>query len=151
MSTASATLLAPSTTFVENIYKHLRPGMDDKTFLRTMRITVVCFTGFVLTYALVMEGTPIYEMVSSAYQVTLVGAFVPLAFGLYWKRATTQGAVLSIVAGVAVWVLLLAVPAWGEAFPAQLAGLLASGVAMIVGSLMPQFMVDRAEMKPHLA
>ncbi|WP_277987784.1 sodium:solute symporter family transporter, partial [Vibrio parahaemolyticus] len=83
----------------------MRPGMDDKTFLRTMRITVVCFTGFVLTYALVMEGTPIYEMVSSAYQVTLVGAFVPLAFGLYWKRATTQGAVLSIVAGVAVWVL----------------------------------------------
>lgn len=151
MSTASATLLAPSTTFVENIYKHLRPGMDDKTFLRAMRVTVVCFTGFVLTYALVMEGTPIYEMVSSAYQVTLVGAFVPLAFGLYWKRATTQGAVLSILVGVGTWVALLAVPAWGEAFPAQLAGLLASGVAMVVGSLMPQFMVDRAEMKPHLA
>lgn len=151
MSTASATLLAPSTTFVENIYKHFRPGMSDKAFLRAMRITVVCFTGFVLTYALVMEGTPIYEMVSSAYQVTLVGAFVPLAFGLYWKRATTQGAVLSILFGVGVWVLLLVVPAWGEAFPAQLAGVLASAMAMIVGSLMPQFMVDKAEMKPHLA
>ena len=151
MSTASATLLAPSTTFVENIFKHLKPGMDDKTFLLTMRITVVCFTVFVLAYALLMEGTPIYDMVSSAYQITLVGAFVPLAFGLYWKRATTQGAVLSIVLGIGVWVALLAVPEWGEAFPAQLAGVLASMGAMILGSLAPQFMIDRTEMKHHMA
>ena len=39
-------------------------------------------------------------MVSGAYQVTLVGAFVPLVAGLYWKRATTQGAIFSIVLGV---------------------------------------------------
>ena len=48
-----------------------------------------------------MQGTPIYELVSGAYQVTLVGAFVPLVCGLYWKRATTQGAIFSIVLGIA--------------------------------------------------
>ena len=55
-----------------------------------------------------MKGTPIYEMVSGAYQVTLVGAFVPLVMGLYWKRATTQGAIFSVVAGHrGTWLLFL--------------------------------------------
>ena len=70
-------------------------------------------------------------------KVTLVGAFVPLVAGLYWPRATTQGAVLSIVLGVLAWLLLLVTPA-GEAFPAQLGGFLLAVVGMVVGSLGPQ-------------
>ena len=31
------------------------------------------------------------------------GAFVPLVFGLYWKRATTQGALASVVLGLGTW------------------------------------------------
>jgi Na+/proline symporter len=84
-----------------------------------------------------MQGTSIYEMVSGAYQVTLVGAFIPLVFGLYWKRATTQGAIFAIVLGLVTWLLFMVTPA-GEAFPGQLAGLLASLFGMLVGSLGPQ-------------
>jgi hypothetical protein len=120
-STASATLLAPSVTFVENIWRQFKPHMSDKEELRTMRITVLVFSASVLVYAIRAQGTPIYEMVSGAYQVTLVGAFIPLVFGLYWKRATTQGALFSIVLGLLTWVLFLATPA-GLEFPAQLAG-----------------------------
>lgn len=136
-STASATLLAPSVTFVENIWRQFKPQMTDKQELKTMRITVLCFSASVLAYAIKMQGTSIYEMVSGAYQVTLVGAFVPLVFGLYWKRATTQGAIFSIVLGVLAWLLFLATPA-GEQFPAQLAGVLAGLVGMLGGSLGPQ-------------
>nr|HPR44622.1 sodium:solute symporter family protein [Ottowia sp.] len=50
MSTASATLLAPSTTFVENILRNLHPGMSDAQTLKAMRISVLVFTGCVLTY-----------------------------------------------------------------------------------------------------
>jgi SSS family solute:Na+ symporter len=46
-----------------------------------MRCTIVVFAALVLTYAIAMKGTSIYELVSSAYQVTLVGAFVPLGMG----------------------------------------------------------------------
>lgn len=136
-STASATLLAPSVTFVENIWRQFRPHMGDKEELRTMRITVLLFSASVLAYAIKTQGTPIYEMVSGAYQVTLVGAFIPLVFGLYWKRATTQGALFSIVLGLLTWVLFLATPA-GVEFPAQLAGILAALVGMLLGSLGPQ-------------
>jgi SSS family solute:Na+ symporter len=149
-STSSATLLAPSTSFVENILKNIRPGMSDKQVLLSLRITIFIFTVMVLTYAIKMQGTAIYDMVSAAYQVTLVGAFVPLTFGLFWKRATTQGALLSVVAGIGVWGLFLWQSAWGEAFPGQLAGLGAAIVGMLVGSLLPQWVADHRTRLAHM-
>ena len=136
-SCASATLLAPSVTFTENIWRQFRPRQSDQQELRAMRVTVLVFSLLVLGYAIRMQGTSIYEMVSGAYQVPLVGAFVPLTFGLYWKRATTQGAIFALVLGLLTWGLFLATPA-GDEFPAQLAGVLASLTGMLVGSLGPQ-------------
>jgi len=133
-STASATLLAPSTSFVENIYKNIRGGLTDKQELLAFRVTLVVFTAVVLVYAIMMKGTPIYEMVSTAYQVTLCGAFVPLVAGLYWKRANRHGALASIVMGITTWLLMLATPL-GQEFPAQLAGVIMAALAMIIGSL----------------
>ncbi len=147
-STASATLLAPSITFVENIWRQFRPRLSDRNELMTMRITTLVFSIVVCAYAIASQGTPIYEMVSGAYQVTLVGAFVPLAAGLYWRRATTQGAIASIVLGLAFWLGLMLTPA-GEAFPAQLAGLLAAITGMVLGSLAPQVVQNRRS--PHHA
>ena len=134
-STASATLLAPSTSFVENIYKNIRGGLTDKQELFAFRVTLFIFTACVLAYAIAMKGTPIYEMVSGAYQITLVGAFVPLVCGLYWKRATTSGAIASIVMGIVSWLLFWATPL-GEQFPAQLVGILMAGFGMVAGSLL---------------
>ncbi|MFL6632892.1 MAG: sodium:solute symporter family protein [Massilia sp.] len=147
-STSSATLLAPSTSFTENILKNLRPGMSDRQQLLAMRVTIVVFASLVLAYAIAMKGTPIYDLVSSAYQVTLVGAFVPLVMGLYWKRATTQGAILSLVAGIATWIVFFPqISPLGEVFPGQLAGLLAAFAGMFIGSLAPQVLKNRHE--PH--
>ncbi len=143
MSTASATLLAPSTTFVENMLRNLRPGMSDAATLKAMRISVVVFTAIVLVYAITMQGTSIYEMVSGAYQVPLVGAFVPLVFGLYWRRATTQGALCAVALGLGVWLLFMLTPALSEAFPQQLAGVLSALLGMVTGSLIPQWTADR--------
>jgi len=143
-STSSATLLAPSTSFVENILKNLRPEMNDKQSLFAMRCTIVVFALLVLAYAIAMRGTSIYELVSSAYQVTLVGAFVPLLTGLYWQRATTQGAIASVTLGVGVWLIFFPqISSFGAAFPGQLAGLGAAVVGMVAGSLAPQVLKNR--------
>jgi solute:Na+ symporter, SSS family len=150
-STSSATLLAPSTSFVENILKNIKPGMNDRQVLLALRITIFVFTALVMTYAIVMQGTAIYDLVSSAYQVTLVAAFVPLTLGLFWQRATTQGALLSIVAGVGVWAAFLLVPGWGKAFPGQLAGVLAALAGMLLGSLAPQAIADHRTRVLHAA
>ncbi|SFF15718.1 sodium:solute symporter family protein [Paracidovorax wautersii] len=140
-SCASATLLAPSVTFTENIWRQFRKGSSDRENLLTMRVSVLVFSLAVLFYSIHMQGTPIYELVSGAYQVPLVGAFVPLVAGLYWRRASTQGAVCAVVLGIGVWIAGLSM-AWGEAFPAQLAGVLAAAVGMVAGSLLPQWVSD---------
>jgi len=144
-----ATLLAPSTTFVENILRNIRPNMSDAQTLIAMRTSVPIFTLLVLVYAITMEGKTIYELVAEAYQVPLVGAFVPLVFGLYWKKATTQGAIASVVFGIAVWGFFSLWGDFSEHFPPQLVGVLAASIAMVVGSLVPQFIKD-TKVAPHV-
>jgi solute:Na+ symporter, SSS family len=134
MSTASGTLLAPSVTFTENILKGFMPHMSDKRFLWTLRAVVVGFACIVTLFALKSEKS-IYEMVSGAYQVPLVGAFVPLVFGLYWKRANTNGAMFSIVLGLSSWLLTTYLITDGIV-PPQLVGLGLALFGMVAGSLL---------------
>ena len=96
-SCASATLLAPSVTFTENIWRQFFPHQGDKQSLLAMRVTVLVFSALVLLYAIQMQGSSIYEMVSGAYQVTLVGAFIPLLFGLYWSKDTTLAVISYLI------------------------------------------------------
>lgn len=146
MSTASGTLLAPSITLTRNLFGEVLK-LSDKQFLLLTRVVVVIFGIFVTLFALAMEGTSIYEMVGNAYKVPLVGAFIPLVMGLYWSRATKQGALCSTIGGLLVWALM---EFFGGAsiWPPQLAGLLASFIGMIAGSLAPQLV---APVQPRAA
>jgi SSS family transporter len=133
-SCASATLLAPSVTFSENILKSLLPEKSDRQMLFMMRAVVLVFTAIVTAFAMNSDSS-IFQMVENAYKVTLVAAFVPLVFGFYWKRATSQGALASMILGLATWILL-EVAAPNGFWPPQLAGVLMSLAGMIVGSLL---------------
>ncbi len=141
MSTASATLLAPSVTFSKNILKDIIGPQSDRHFLLTMRVVVVCFTVAVTLFALKSTAS-IYEMVGNAYKVTLVVAFIPLVCGLYWKRANTQGAMFAIIAGLSSWLSLEIFNPEGL-WPPQLVGLLMSALGMLAGSLLPDLMRRR--------
>jgi Na+/proline symporter len=132
-SCASATLLAPSVTFTENILRGAFRHWTDRQFLFAMRAVVLCFTAMVTVFALNTDAS-IYKMVENAYKVTLVAAIVPLTFGLYWHRATSLGATLAIVFGLATWINLEIVNPDGLV-PPQLAGLGMSLAGMLVGSL----------------
>lgn len=139
-SCASATLLAPSVSFSENILKPLMPHMTDKQMLKLMRFVTLGFTIVVTLYAINSEMS-IFSMVENAYQVTLVSAFIPLAFGVYWKRATNQGALCAIFAGLTVWIGSILFAGDDPFLPSQFAGVIASFFGMIIGSLAPQFVV----------
>jgi len=140
LSTSSGALLAPTALFTENVIKPLFGEMSDKRFLLALRVILVFFTAGVLLFALNNTST-MYEMVQNAYKVTLVGAFIPLVCGIYWHRATTQGALVSSLGGLAVWVIC-------ERFfvdvdvPPQMWGLFAATVGMLVGSFAPQLVRD---------
>jgi SSS family solute:Na+ symporter len=142
MSTASGTLLAPSVTISENILRGMFKHMSDSRFLWMTRLVVVCFAVLVTAYALANNAS-IHKMVENAYKVTLVAAFIPLVFGLYWKRATTQGAALSIAAGLVSWIAMEITSPEGM-WPPQFVGLLMSFSGMLVGSLLPQWYGGKA-------
>lgn len=145
MSTASGTLLAPSITLTENIIREFVP-MNDTQLLFTTRVVVIIFTVIVTTFALLSQGMPIYEMVGNAYKVPLVGAFIPLVMGLYWRRATTQGALVSVVGGLSSWLLMEFFGA-ESIWPPQLVGLLVAFFGMIVGSLLPQWLAPSTQVQ----
>lgn len=134
MSTASGTLLAPSVTFTENILKNFMPGMTDRQLLKATRYTVAVFTVLVVFNAVLSNGN-IHGMVENAYRITLAGVFVPLAAGLFWRRASNHGAAWSMVLGLGSW-LLLEVFVPEVAFEPQLVGFLFSLLGMVVGSLL---------------
>jgi Na+/proline symporter len=79
----------------------------------------------------------IHQMVENAYKVTLVVAFVPLAAGLYWRRANTAGAYLAIGLGLATWLPMEIYLTEGEApMPPQFAGFLMACAGMALGAFL---------------
>jgi SSS family transporter len=141
LSTASGALLAPSALFSENVLRPFVPHMGDQQLLLTTRIILVTFTAGALLFALNSKST-MYEMVQNAYNVTLAGAFVPLVAGAYWKKATTQGALFSIILGIGTWLAANTV-APEATVPPNLVGFFASIIGMLMGSLAPQIVGNK--------
>jgi Na+/proline symporter len=132
LSTASGAILAPTSLCTENIVKPLYPRMNDRQFLLTLRVILVAFTAAALAFALNSKQT-MYDMVQNAYTVTLVAAFVPLAAGIFWKRANNAGAILSAAFGLVAWTIA----AWTAAdatVPPPLVGLAFSTLGMVLGA-----------------
>lgn len=142
MSCSSATLLAPSVALSENVLKPMVSRLNDVELLRMMRVVLVAFAAVVLAIALWSDAT-IYKLVESTYKVTLVVAFIPLLAGFYWPKATSQGAILAMVAGLVSWLGCELLSPADAVWPPQLVGLLAAAGGMLVGSWIPEVRVAR--------
>ena len=102
LSTASGTVLAPASVLTENVLQPFIRHLSDKAMLLVLR-GILVLVAIVSTTIAVTSNKTMYEMVEAGYSVTLVVAFVPLVCGIYWKRASTQAAIFSIVLAVTVW------------------------------------------------
>ena len=135
LSTASGAIIAPTSLCTENVIRPLFP-MTDRQFLVTLRVVLVAFTAAAFVFALNSKQT-MYDMVQNAYTVTLVAALVPLAAGIFWKRANNTGAVLSSLFGLVSW-LIAAYLAPDATVPPPLVGLVFSLAGMVLGALVPR-------------
>lgn len=130
MSTASSGLLAPAALISENLVRPIFKGkLKDKQLLWILR-TNVLVVALIATY-MASRDSNIYELVAGASILLLVSLFAPLTAGLYWKKASKMGAILSMVIGMMVYLICdnLELEIQSHIF-----GLLASIAAMIFGS-----------------
>jgi solute:Na+ symporter, SSS family len=131
MSTTSSAILAPASIFSENLIKPLSGDrFNDKQLLVITRLSVLGFSALATVMACMRSN--IYELVRESSVLSLVSLFAPLVFGLYWKRATGQGALLAMVLGILTWVVARQLDlSWPSLIPAVIVSIL----AMIGGSL----------------
>ncbi|MFD2521357.1 sodium:solute symporter family protein [Emticicia soli] len=130
LSTCSGAILAPATVVGENLLKPLYgEKISDKRLLQIMRLSVIGIT--IISVGLSLYKAEIYELVGESSSLSLVALFIPLVAGLYWKRASALGAILSMVGGTTTWLILEFYP---TEIPSIIWGLLASITGMLVGS-----------------
>ncbi|GAB3895470.1 sodium:solute symporter family protein [Larkinella knui] len=131
LSVSSGAILAPATIFGENIYRFFRPDISDRTLLLTIRLAIVVIT-LICVWMTAARDVNIFELVGESSAFSLVSLFVPLTAGLYWKPANTIGCILSMIGGIVVWFICLAI---NTEYSAMIYGLLASAAGMVAGVL----------------
>jgi SSS family transporter len=131
LSTTSSAVMAPATVLGENIVKFIWPELSDKQLLLIIRAGIVLITAVCIVVATTRQS--IFELVGESSAFSLVSLFVPLTAGLYWKRASLWGCMLSMVAGLAVWIGCVS---YETSYPPLLYGLGASLLAIITGSIL---------------
>lgn len=99
MSTASAGLLAASTTVTQDLLPRLRRGrgQSDNGDVHENRIATLLLGLVVLGIALVVSD--VISALTVAYNLLVGGMLIPLIGAIYWKRATTAGAITSMTLG----------------------------------------------------
>lgn len=135
MSTTSSAILAPASIFSENLIKPiLKDRLSDEQLLMVTRISILLFSAVATVMATLREN--IYELVSESSILSLVSLFAPLTLGLYWNRANSVGAVLSMVTGLATWLFFKLI--YPIEIPSLVPATLVSIGSLILGSLIWQ-------------
>lgn len=131
MSTTSSAILAPAAIFSENLVKPLSKGrLSDRQLLMVTRISVLGFSMLATIMATVRSN--IYELVGESSVLSLVSLFAPMILGIYWKRSSATGALLSMVLGTFTWFIFERLD---SDWPGLIPGLVVSILAMFIGSL----------------
>jgi len=101
MSTADGLILAISNALSHDVYyKIIDPKADVAKRLIVARILLVV-TGAFGAYIASMRLTGILGSVAWAFDFAMSGLFFPLVLGVWWKRATREGAIAGMLLGLA--------------------------------------------------
>ncbi|QXH45581.1 sodium:solute symporter [Pseudomonas xanthosomatis] len=97
MSTASAGLLAASTTLTEDLLPKLRGGKQSSLGINRL---FTLLTGLVVL-GIALAVNDVISALTLAYNLLVGGMLIPLIGAIFWKRATTAGAIASMSLGFA--------------------------------------------------
>ncbi len=138
MSTLSCQLLVCSSALTEDFYRgFLRPRAGERELVWVGRAAVLA----VALLAIFIARDPdsrVLGLVSYAW-AGFGAAFGPVVLSsLFWQRMTREGALAGIVVGAATVILwkLIAVEQMGSGLYEMVPGVIAAGIAIVIGSLL---------------
>jgi SSS family solute:Na+ symporter len=109
MSTTDRLMLTIGTYFSWDIYKNiLKPGASDKQVLRVSQISVAAAAIITMMLALDPPAMLVW-LIWAGIGIMFATFSVPLLAGLYWRRATKEGALASMACGLAFSIIFGAV------------------------------------------
>ena len=133
VSAADAALFMLTTSLSQDLYKRfINPAADDRRVLRVARWTTVGSGAAAVGVALVSES--VIDTLTIFYALLGVSLFVPIVAGLYSRRTSERGALVSIAAGVAGLLIVQTASGgrgWGLLSP-SLGGLFAAVGAWVI-------------------
>lgn len=133
MSTVSATVLASATLLTNDILKPVLKFGERAEFTISRALTAL--TG-VVVIALSIGIGDVFVALDTAYSYLSGCLFVPIIAALFWRRATWQGAIASMLAGAIAVTAGLAAYGPSSAVPIM-AGIASSAIAMVLVSMLP--------------
>jgi SSS family transporter len=145
VSTADSFLLVPATCFINDVYStYINPKASQKKVIFISRLGVVVFgvIAYLVTHAFA-ETTGFFKKALYAYTIYGSAITPTLVAALFWKKATKQGAIASILSGTIValaWAemdfIRNALPAWASGLDAVLPAITTSVIILILVSLL---------------
>lgn len=135
MSTASACLLASSTVFTQDIFPAISKIKAENISLATNRKFTALMGIVMLGLSFIVND--VIAALTVAYNLLVGGMLLPLLAAIFWKRATTQGAIASMLLG-ATFVLIFMLKDGLAANTPIYYGLSASLLSITIVSLMTQ-------------
>jgi cation/acetate symporter len=116
LSTADGLLLAIANALSHDIYyKMLDPQAPTVRRLTVARV-LLFFVAVAAAYTASTKPADILAMVGWAFSLAMAGNFPALVMGIWWKRATTQGAIAGMIAGFGLCIFYLLVTRYFPGF-----------------------------------
>ena len=123
LSTADGLLLAIANALSHDIYyKMIDPNAPTVRRLMVARVLLLIVAIAAAATAATRPGD-ILAMVGWAFSLAMAGNFPALVMGIWWKRATTAGAIAGIIGGFGIAILYLVVTRYFPGFGVQYLGM----------------------------
>lgn len=139
LSTADSLLSAAASHFMNDfwmLYVAKDADPDDRRLLTVSRIFTVAGGAFAVIISMLIPS--ILDACFYSYYIFTAGVFCPIVFGVFWKKATRQGATAGLLAGgIFVLLSLFGIVRVGS-IPGELFSGVVSAVVLIAVSLATQ-------------
>lgn len=130
MSTASGLLIGSSTVLVSDLYREIAPARAQTVGANRVALAAVGVVALVIS----LSVGSVVGAVTVAADLLAAALFIPVVGALFWSRATTAGALVSITASSSVCVAFMAAAGLYANQPV-IYGMLTSAVVFVAVSL----------------